>query len=59
MKKFEIIRVSDWWSTSWLMEKAEKMANQKSQEGYEIVSISFGYSIWLVLSAYITITKSW
>ena len=42
MKKFEIIRVSDWWSTDSLIEKAENVANQKSQEGYEIVSISFG-----------------
>lgn len=57
MKKFEIIRVSDWWSTDSLTEKAENVANQKSQEGYQIVSISFGYSIWLVPSAYITITK--
>jgi hypothetical protein len=57
MKKFEIIRVSDWWSTSWLMEKAENIANQKSQEGYEIVSISFGFSVWMKASAYITITK--
>ncbi|GGD63290.1 hypothetical protein GCM10011514_29150 [Emticicia aquatilis] len=58
MKKFEIIRVSDWWSTSSLMEKAENTANQKSQEGYQIVNISFGYSIWLAPSAYITITKA-
>jgi hypothetical protein len=58
MKKFEIIRVSDWWSTSSLIEKAENVANQKSQEGYEIVGISFGFSVWMKVSAYITITKS-
>lgn len=58
MKKFEIIRVSDWFSTKSLMRKAENVANQKGQEGYEIVNISFGFNIWLVPSAYITITKS-
>lgn len=45
MKKFKIIRVSDWWSTSSLIKKAEDVANQKSQEGYEIVSISFGFRV--------------
>lgn len=57
MKKFEIIRVSDWFSTKSLMRKAENVANQKGQEGYGIVNISFGFNIWLVPSAYITITK--
>lgn len=57
MKKLEIIRVSDWWSTSSLMKKAEDVANQKSLEGYEIVSISFGLSVWMIVSAYISITK--
>ena len=45
MKKFKIIRVSDWWSTSSFMKKAKNVANQKSQEGYEIISISFGFSV--------------
>ena len=39
------------------MKKAEDVANQKSQEGYEIVSISFGFSVWMIATAYITITK--
>lgn len=39
------------------MKKAEDVANQKSQEGYEIVSISFGLSVWMIESAYITIPK--
>ena len=58
MKKIEIIRVSDYWSTSSLIKKAEDIANQKSQEGYEIVSISFGFSVWLIASAYITIKNT-
>jgi hypothetical protein len=57
MKNFEIIRVSDWWSTNSLMEKAKNVANQKSREGYTIVSISFGISVGMIASAYITITK--
>ena len=58
MKKIEIIRVSDYWSTSSLIKKAEDIANQKSQEGYEIVSISFGFSVWLIPSAYVTIRST-
>jgi hypothetical protein len=33
------------------MEKAENIANQKSQEGYEIVSISFSVSVWMIATA--------
>ena len=58
MKKIKIIRVSDWWTTSSLIKKAEEIANQKSREGYEIVSISFGFSVWLIPSAYVTIRST-
>lgn len=58
MKKIEIIRVSDWWSTNSLIKKAEDIANQKIQQGYEIVNISFGFSVWLIPSAYITIKST-
>ena len=58
MKKIKIIRVSDWWSTSSLIKRAEDIANQKTQEGYEIVNISFGFSIWLIPSAYVTIRST-
>lgn len=58
MKKIKIIRVSDWSSTSSLIKKAEDIANQKSQEGYEIVNISFGFSVWWIPSAYITIKST-
>ena len=57
MKMYDVVSVSEWFSTSSLKRKAQEMANQKSQEGYEIISISFGFSIWLIPTAYLTIKK--
>ena len=58
MKTFEIVKVSEWWSTKSLVKKAEDLANQKSKEGYEIVGISFGFSVSFIATAYITLLKS-
>jgi hypothetical protein len=58
MKTYEVVSISEWFFTSSLKRKAQEMANQKSQEGYEIISISFGFSIWLIPTAYLTIAKN-
>ena len=58
MKTFKVVKVSEWWSTNNLIKKAEDLANQKSEEGYEIVGISFGFSISFIATAYITLAKS-
>lgn len=33
------------------------MLNEKTMEGWEIVSVSFGVNIWWVATAYITLCK--
>lgn len=57
MKEYQILRVSNFWSTKTLREDTEKLINEKSAEGWEVVSVSFGVTIWLVLSFYITLSK--
>ncbi len=57
MKEYKIIRVSDFWSTKVLREKAENLINQKSKEGWEVVTVSFGFTIWFVCSFYITFSR--
>ncbi len=58
MKTYKVVKVTEWWSTNNLVKKAEQLANQKSQEGYEIVGISFGFSVSFIATAYITLAKS-
>jgi len=57
MKTYKIIKLSATWSTSELATKVERMLNQKSREGYEIVSVSFGVNMWWMPTAFITICK--
>ena len=57
MKKYEIIKISEMWSTNALKNKVETLINKKSNEGYEIVTVSFGVNFWRKPTAYITICK--
>jgi len=57
MKKYSIVRVNSWWSTKQLITKAEQLIQEKVNEGYEIASVSFGFDVWWISTAYITICK--
>jgi len=57
MKTYKIIKLSEIWSASELTTKVERILNQKSREGYEIVSVSFGVNMWWMPTAFITICK--
>lgn len=57
MKKYEIVKISDMWSTNNLRLKTEALVNEKSNEGYEIISVAFGVNVWWMPTAYITICK--
>jgi hypothetical protein len=56
MKKYEIVESSNW-SVKKLKEEAEQILNDKSGNGYEIVSVSFGVNAWRVPTVFITIRK--
>ncbi len=57
MKNHKIIKISEMWSTENLRKKVELLINQKSKEGYEIVTVSFGMNLWYAPTAFITIAK--
>jgi len=45
------------WSTSTLTTRVEKILNEKTRDGYEIVTVSFGVNLWWMPTAFITICK--
>ena len=57
MKTYSILKVTTGWSTDELVKDVEKMVNKKVNEGYEIVTVSFGLNTWWVPTAFITICK--
>ena len=57
MKTYQIIKLSATWSTSALTTKVERILTQKSRDGYEIVSVSFGVNMYWMPTAFITICK--
>jgi hypothetical protein len=57
MKTFFVISTSSMWSTSELKRKVEIILNEKTKEGFEVVSVAFGVNIWWIPTAYITLSK--
>ncbi len=45
------------WSTEKLKRKVEIILNEKTKDGYEVVSVAFGLNIWWIPTAYITLSK--
>ncbi|MFD0799213.1 hypothetical protein ACFQZJ_17190 [Maribacter chungangensis] len=45
MKNYEIIKLSTMRSTEGLKNDVERILNEKSKQGYEIVSVSFGINL--------------
>ncbi|HBK70175.1 MAG TPA: hypothetical protein DDZ39_00705 [Flavobacteriaceae bacterium] len=57
IKKYEIIKISEMWSTNTLKRNVETLINKKSEDGYEIITVAFGVNLWWMPTAYITICK--
>ncbi|HEY5592178.1 MAG TPA: hypothetical protein VIK55_14330 [Paludibacter sp.] len=57
MKTYRIIKLSAMWSTSALTSKVERILNEKTSDGYEIVTVAFGVNLWWMPTAFITICK--
>lgn len=45
MKKYEIIKISEMWSTNTLKRNIETLINEKSNDGYEIITVAFGVNL--------------
>lgn len=55
MTSFRIIKISAMWSTDKLTSDVERTLKEKSEEGYEIVSVAFGVNLWWMPTAFITL----
>ena len=57
MKTYSIIKESTMWSTNSLKDRVEKLLNEKTKEGYEVVTVAFGLNMWWMPTAFITLCK--
>ena len=57
MVQFQVIRVTNFFSTSKLTKQVESQLNKLNSDGFEIISVSFGYNAWLIPTAFITVKK--
>ena len=58
MKKYSIIKIATFWSTSQLICDVEKLINKKTKEGFEIITVSFGINLWFAPTAFITFAQT-
>lgn len=56
---YSVISESSMWSTDTLKQKVERILNEKTRDGYEIVSVAFGVNIWWLPTAFITLRKNY
>jgi hypothetical protein len=54
---YSIIKESTMWSTDSLKKKVEEILNEKTKDGYEVVTVSFGLNMWWMPTAFITLGK--
>ena len=57
MKTYSVISESSMWSTEKLKRKVEIILNEKTKDGYEVVSVAFGLNIRWIPTAYIALSK--
>jgi hypothetical protein len=58
MKSYLIIKRTNIWSLNSLVVEVENILNEKTKEGYEIVTVSFGTNLWWFPTAFITLAKN-
>lgn len=57
MKQFRVFKISNMWSTSRLTRDVENELKKLTNEGYEIISFSFGLNLWWIPTAFITTSR--
>jgi hypothetical protein len=58
MKQFRVFKISNMWATSRLTRDVEKELKRLTDEGYDIISVSFSVNIWWIPTAFITTSKA-
>ncbi len=56
MKSYSIIKLSSW-SANALKQNVERALNEKSAQGYEIVSVALAVNAWWIPTAFITVCE--
>jgi len=56
-KEYKVMKFSTMWSTLGLTEKVEKELYQKSDEGWDIISVAFGVNLWWMPTAFISLSR--
>ena len=56
---YSVISESSMWTTHTLKQKVERILNEKTRDGYEIVSVAFGVNMWWLPTAFITLRKNY
>lgn len=57
MKSYSVIKVSAAWSTDQLRSDVEKLLNEKADQGFDIITVSFGVNLFWMPTAFITLCK--
>lgn len=57
MKQFRVFKISNMWSTARLIKDVENELKQITNDGYDIISVSFGFNIWWIPTAFITTSR--
>ena len=56
-QSYSIISLSTMWSTNNLKKRTEKLLNEKSTEGYQVISVAFGMNLWWMPTVFVTLYK--
>jgi len=57
MKQFRVFKISNMSSTARLTKDVENELKRLTNEGYEIISVSFGVNMWWIPTAFITTSR--
>ena len=57
MKQFRVFKISNMWSTARLTKDVENELKKITNEGYEIISVSFVVNFWWLPTAFITTSR--
>jgi hypothetical protein len=57
MKQFRVFKISNMWSTARLTKDVENEPKRLTNEGYEIISVSFGVNMWRIPTTFITTSR--
>ena len=55
--EIKIFRYRDWYSTDSLIRKVEEALAELQMEGWEVVSVPFGFDNWYRQNAFVTVRR--